>query len=89
MAVKDDEIDPEFKEGMHVIASALDELFNEDKKGKDRTTGFVLLIFPFSELDKAEPRCNYISNADRENVVTLLKEMVARFEGQPEMRGHA
>ena len=32
---------------------------------------------------------NYISNADRADVVTLLKEQLARFEGQPEMKGSA
>lgn len=35
-------------------------------------------------------RCNYISNgADRNDVVVLMKEMIARFEGQPKMSGRA
>jgi len=44
------------------------------------------LFFPF---EGREGRCNYISNAAREDVLTLLKEQVARFEGQPEMKGRA
>jgi hypothetical protein len=31
-----------------------------------------------------------VSNgADRQDVVTLMKEMIARFEGQPEVTGRA
>jgi hypothetical protein len=33
--------------------------------------------------------CNYISNARREDVIMLLKEQLARFEGQPEVSGRA
>jgi hypothetical protein len=45
------------------------------------------MVFPYGD---HSGRCNYISNgADRKDVVTLMKEMIARFEGQPEMKGHA
>lgn len=33
--------------------------------------------------------CNYISNAVRDDVVVLLKEQLARFEGSPDVTGHA
>lgn len=80
-------IQPEYIEMMNAIARALDEMFNGDIKGKDRSTGFVLMVFPYGQVDG---RCNYISNgADRRDVVTLMKEMIARFEGQPEMTGHS
>jgi hypothetical protein len=50
----------------------------------------VLMVFPFSGFEKGDTRCNYISNgADRNDVVTLMKEMITRFEGQPEMKGRA
>jgi hypothetical protein len=29
------------------------------------------------------------NGAAREDIVTLMKEMIARFEGQPEMEGRA
>lgn len=73
---------------MNEIAVRLDALFNGDKRGQDRPTGFVLLVYPFGEA--GEGRCNFISNgADRRDVVVLFKEMIARFEGQPELKGTA
>lgn len=74
-------------DNMNAIARVLNETFNGPKKGSARDWGFVLMVFPFG--DKSG-RCNYISNgADRADVVTLMKEMIARFEGQPEMKGRA
>ena len=84
-------IEPQHIEFMNWLAYAIDKMFNGDAKGKDRKTGFVLVVFPFDEIEEGgQGRCNYISNgADREDVVTLMKEMIKRFEGQPEMKGHA
>lgn len=80
-------IEPQHHEAMNVAARTLDGYFNGDRKGKDRRVGFVLLVFPF---DSHDGRCNFISNgADRKDIVVLFKEMIARFEGQPEMRGTA
>jgi hypothetical protein len=81
-------IQEEYKEAMRQLAHFLDDYFNNGLKGKDRVTGYVLLVFPFG--DNPEQRCNFISNgADRRDIVVLMKEMIARFEGQPEMKGHA
>jgi hypothetical protein len=83
----DGPIEPEYIEMMNAMAGALDEMFNGKAKGKDRKTGFVLLVFPFAD---HEGRANFISNgADRKDIVTLFKEMIARFEGQPEVQGRA
>jgi len=72
---------------MNELAQQLDKLFNEPVTGKARETGFVLLVFPFGNIDG---RCNFISNgADRQDIVALFKEMIARFEGQPEISGTA
>ena len=80
-------IEPQRRDQMVRVAKALDELFNGEAKGHDRKTGFVLLVFPFGANDG---RCNYISNgADRHDIVTLMKEQIKRFEGQPEVRGKA
>jgi hypothetical protein len=74
-------------ERMNALAAGLDEIFNGDAKGDARSTGFVLLVFPFGD---RSGRANFISNgADRRDIVTLFKEMIARFEGQPEMKGRA
>lgn len=80
-------IEPEFIEMMNKVAAGLDRIFNGEARGDERQTGFVLLVFPFGE---KEGRCNYISNgADRKDIVTMMKEQIKRFEGQPEMKGHA
>jgi hypothetical protein len=74
-------IDPRYHQKMNALARTLDEWFNDERKGKDRKVGFCLMVFEFGE---GAGRANYISNADREDVVTLLKEQLARFEGQAE-----
>lgn len=74
-----------YREKMNALAAAIDRLFNGEATGNDRKTGFVLMVFPFGD---HSGRCNYISNgADRKDVVVLMKEMIARFEGQPELKG--
>lgn len=80
-------IETAYREQMNAVAAALDKTFNGDAKGADKTVGFVLLVFEYGE---KEGRCNFISNgADRRDIVTLFKEMIARFEGQPETKGNA
>jgi hypothetical protein len=84
----DADIQPEYRAQMEVIAHALDAAFNGETRGPARRTGFVLLVFPFG--DAFDGRSNYISNgADRADIVVLFKEMIARFEGQPEIQGRA
>ena len=81
-------IEEQYIEKMNALATVVDELFNGKLKGDERHTGFVLMVFPFGDADTG--RCNYISNgANRKDVVTLMKEMIARFEGQPEVVGRA
>lgn len=82
----DSKITAEYRALMNQIAAGLDEAFN-GPKGEPRKVGFVLLQFPFGGPEGA--RTNYISNANRKDIVVALKEIVARFEGQPEMRGTA
>lgn len=80
----DEEIVREHRVHMTALARAIDEMFNPpDKRPKE--TCFVLLVAPFATAG----RCNYISNGERSDIVTLMKEMIARFEGQPELKGTA
>jgi hypothetical protein len=80
-------IDPKFKNSMQAVAQGLDQVFNGDTKGAQRKVGFVLLVFEYGE---AKGRANYISNgADRKDIVTLFKEQIKRFEGQPDLQGNA
>ena len=75
------------------VAKMIDRKLNGDGADellgnpKARQNGFVLLVFPFGGPEGA--RTNYVSNGDRHDILTALKEIVARFEGQPELRGNA
>jgi hypothetical protein len=81
----DGPLEKQYREKMVAVSAAIDEFFNGEKQGNDRETGFVIMVFPFGD---HSGRCNYISNgADRRDIVTLMKEMIARFEGQPEIKG--
>jgi len=77
-------IEDKYREQMQRLAQTLDEILNPDQTNKE--TGFCLMMFDFGD---GPGRCNYISNANRAEVVTLLKEQLARFEGQPKMSGRA
>ena len=68
---------------INTIGGVLDEVFNGDLKGEDRDVGWVLMVFP---LERFDGRCNYISNARRADIVKLLREQLARFEGQAEQK---
>lgn len=78
----DDKIEEKYRNDMRDIAGFLDSIFNPGKRGGDRDVGFVLMVFPIGEMG----RFNYVSNADRKSIVTLMREMIARFEGQPEIK---
>lgn len=84
-AIGDAPIEDRFYEQMNAIANALDDIFNPDWRSRGRATGFVLLVFPFNE---HKGRANYISNADRKDMVAMLKEQLAYFEGMPSGEGH-
>jgi hypothetical protein len=80
-------IEEAHRERMIAMARVLDTILNGPAKGKDRDIGFVLFVFPFEGRDG---RANYISNGvDRREIVTLFREQIARFEGQPDMTGKA
>lgn len=82
----DQPIEEALRQKMHDMAHTLDRELNDGATGPDRPWGYVVMTFPYGD---RSGRCNYISNgADRKMVVTLMKEMIARFEGQPEIEGH-
>jgi len=70
---------------LQTLAAVLDEHFNADRKPK--TTSFVLLVMPFDAPEGS--RVNYASNSNRKDVTVMMKEVLARFEGQPEQKGTA
>jgi hypothetical protein len=65
---------------MNTMAQALDEAFNGDVRPKK--VGFALLIYNLGEQLEGTGRINYIGNGRRDEVLTALKELVARWEGR-------
>lgn len=83
-------IQEEQRATMNALAQGLDDIFNPPPlPGLPRTkkVGFVLLTAYFGQIE--DGRVNYISNGEREDMVAMLKELLARFEGQPETGGRA
>lgn len=81
-------VEERYQAQMTAIMATLDEFLNGPKgPGYVKRNGIVVMMFPFEDFDG---RCNYMSNgADRGDIVTLMREMIARFEGQPEVKGRA
>jgi hypothetical protein len=78
-------IEPSRVAEMRVLARAIDELLNGDTKPK--ANGFVLLMF---DMNSPDGRMNYISNANRDDMLCALKELIANFEGRmSSQEGHA
>jgi len=81
-------VEAQYHEKLIAIMGALDEFLNDGAKGGARKTGLVVLMFPYGSATSG--RVNFMSNgADRKDVVILMKEMIQRFSGQPEMTGKA
>jgi len=62
-------IEEEYRESMNLTALILEKQFAPN--------GFILLVFEFGEGGR---RMNYISNAQRADVVTAMKEFISNAE---------
>jgi len=62
------------------MARHIDGIFNKGERGPNRKWGFAILLFPFGAPDD-QSRINYISNADRKDMIVAMKEWIARAEG--------
>jgi hypothetical protein len=78
-------IEQAYRDRMNELGRYLDLFWNGDAKGAERKTCFVFLACAFGD----EGRVNYISNGNRKDVVAMMKHQIKRFEGQPDMTGHA
>ena len=80
-------IEPKLVEMMNALAKGIDEILNGAGTPNDKKqNGFILMVFPFAD---HQGRCNYIANANRQDVIVMLKEQLARFEGMAETKGTA
>jgi len=73
------------RDTMQALAVGLSAALNGNER--PGPNGFVLLVFPMEGPEGQ--RTNYVSNCERKDILAALKEIVARFEGQPHQRGNA
>lgn len=71
-------IETEYRQAMNDLAAELDARFNPPPTQK--RIGFVLLIAEFGKIEGG--RVNYISNGDRADMISMMKEWIARAEGR-------
>lgn len=72
-----DPISPQYRQRMQDLARWIDNGLNVDGQ---KTLAFVLLV---AEFGKAEGgRVNYVSNAERADVLAMMREYIARAEGR-------
>lgn len=76
-----DPIQKEYRQAMNGIARWIDEKLNGRRKpGRKPKVGFILLTAEFGNIDGG--RVNYISNGDRESMIAMMREYLARVEGR-------
>lgn len=78
--LEDDPVAEGSEEKMQALAAGIDDVLNGD--AHPRPVGFILITFNFADFDGGEPRANYVSNADRADVVAMLRELIGRWEAQ-------
>lgn len=72
-------------DALTLIAQALDTTLNGPAP-MPQTIGFVLLTYPFGSPGRTV--ISYVSNSDRDTVKLALRQLLARWDGQPEVVGH-
>lgn len=76
-----DPIQGKYHKAMNRIAKAIDEAFNGKRKpNRKPTVGFILLTAEFGKIDGGQ--VNYISNGEREDMIAMMREYLARVEGR-------
>ena len=76
-----DPIQDEHRALMNALAHGVDEALNGPKQiGVKPRIGFVLLVAEFGKIDGG--RVNYISNGDRDSMLAMCREYLARAEGR-------
>lgn len=74
-------IQTEYIASMNELANRIDTWFNGPRlPGVNPKVGFVLLMAEFGNIE--DGRVNYISNGNREDMIAMLREYLARLEGR-------
>ena len=72
-------VEPTLRQLMNDIAQALTQALNNATQGSPERYGFALFMFGLSGNEAC--RMNYIANVNRQDMLTALKEFIARNEG--------
>lgn len=78
-----DPIQPQHHEAMNGLAAGIDDVLNgKELPGlpRKKKIGFVLLVAEFGKMEGG--RVNYISNGERDDMLTMCREYLARAEGR-------
>jgi hypothetical protein len=76
-----DPIQAQYRARMNRLAKQIDEGLNgKHRPGQARKLGFILLTAEFGKIDGG--RVNYISNGERADMISMLREYLARVEGR-------
>lgn len=67
-----------YRAQMNAIAEGLDDVLNGAARPKK--VGFALFVFEFNRIEGG--RVNYISNAERSEMLTAVRAWLARAEGR-------
>ena len=74
-------IQEQYRKQMNRLAKLIDEFFNGRRKpNRKPTVGFILLTAEFGKIEGG--KVNYISNGNREDMIAMLREYLARVEGR-------
>jgi hypothetical protein len=74
-------IQEQYRKQMNRLAKMIDEFFNGRRKpNRKPTVGFILLTAEFGKIDGG--RVNYISNGQRDDMIAMMREYLARVEGR-------
>ena len=74
-----DPVSSEYRQMLNELARGIDAVLNGNERPK--RLGFCLLMFEFG-INDGSGRVNYISNADRRDMLVAVKEWLARAEGR-------
>jgi hypothetical protein len=75
---KEQPIDPALTSVMNEIGGVLARAIKDTASSSGRKQGFALFVFDFGQ----DGRINYISNANRADMLATLKEFIAKAEGR-------
>ncbi len=82
-------VEPQVQDYIVAATEAIDALLNGKDNSVPKKAGIVMMIFPYGDNSKGGKVIFTSNGASHNDLVVLMKEMIARFEGQPEVTGTA